>query len=87
VAEHRIANRKQLQRKPDMTLAELRDGLGWSTRCPPFTMCSVDMELTYKKTLRTAEQDIEEVAKARRRWNGGRRSEVPTSLLAEPQSD
>lgn len=55
VAAHRIALRKHLQRKPDMTLAELREAL-------------VDMGLTYKKTLRAAEQDREDVRKARRRW-------------------
>ena len=49
VAEHRIAMRKQLQRKPDMTLAELRDALGLECTLPAIHYVLVDMGLTYKK--------------------------------------
>lgn len=49
VAEHRIAIRKQLQRKPDMTLAELRDALGLECTLPAIHYVLVDMGLTYKK--------------------------------------
>lgn len=49
VAEHRIAMRKQLQRKPDMTLAELRDALGLECTLPAIHYVLVDMGLTSKK--------------------------------------
>lgn len=49
VAEHRIAIRKHLQRKPDMTLAELRDALGLECTLPAIHYVLVDMGLTYKK--------------------------------------
>ncbi len=52
VAEHRIAIRKQLQRKPDMTLAELRDALGLECTLPAIHYVLVDMGLTYKKSRR-----------------------------------
>jgi transposase len=69
VAEHRIAIRKHLKRKPDMTLAELREALGLECTLPTIHYVLVDMGLTdKKKTLRAAEQDREDVRKARRRW-------------------
>ena len=49
VAEHRIAIRKHLQRKPDMTLAELREALGLDCTLPAIHYVLVDMGLTYKK--------------------------------------
>ena len=49
VAEHRIAMRKHLQRKPDMTLAELREALGLECSLPAIHYVLVDMGLTYKK--------------------------------------
>lgn len=49
VAEHRIAMRKHLQRKPDMTLAELRAALGLECTLPAIHYVLVDMGLTYKK--------------------------------------
>ncbi len=49
VAEHRIAIRQHLKRKPDMTLAELREALGLSCTLPAIHYVLVDMGLTYKK--------------------------------------
>lgn len=49
VAEHRRAIREHLKRKPDMTLAELRDALGLSCTLPAIHYVLVDMGLTYKK--------------------------------------
>lgn len=49
VAEHRRAIRQHLKRKPDMTLAELRDALGLSCTLPAIHYVLVDMGLTYKK--------------------------------------
>ena len=49
VAEHRIAIRRQLKRKPDMTLAELREVLGLKCTLPAIHYVLVDMGLTYKK--------------------------------------
>ena len=49
VAEHRIAIRRQLKRKPDMTLAELREALGLECTLPAIHYVLVDMGLTYKK--------------------------------------
>jgi transposase len=49
VAEHRIAIRQHLKRKPDMTLAELRDALGLKCTLPAIHYVLVDMGLTYKK--------------------------------------
>ena len=49
VAEHRIAIRKHLKRKPDMTLAELREALGLECTLPAIHYVLVDMGLTYKK--------------------------------------
>jgi len=48
VAEHRIAIRKHLKRKPDMTLAELRTALGLECTLPAIHYVLVDMGLTYK---------------------------------------
>ena len=49
VAEHRIAMRKHLKHKPDMTLAELREALGLECTLPAIHYVLVDMGLTYKK--------------------------------------
>jgi transposase len=49
VAEHRITIRQQLKRKPDMTLAELREALGLECTLPAIHYVLVDMGLTYKK--------------------------------------
>ena len=49
VAEHRIAIRQHLKRKPDLTLAELREALGLSCTLPAIHYVLVDMGLTYKK--------------------------------------
>jgi len=49
VAEHRIAMRQHLKRKPDMTLAELREVLGLQCTLPAIHYVLVDMGLTYKK--------------------------------------
>jgi len=49
VAEHRIAIRRQLKRKPDMTLEELREALGLKCTLPAIHYVLVDMGLTYKK--------------------------------------
>jgi len=51
VAEHRITIRRQLKRKPDMTLAELREALGLKCTLPAIHYVLVDMGLTYKKRL------------------------------------
>ena len=49
VAEHRIAIRQHLKRKPDLTLAELREHLGLNCTLPAIHYVLVDMGLTYKK--------------------------------------
>lgn len=49
VAEHRIAMRKHLKNKPDMTLAELREALGLECTLPAIHYVLLDMGLTYKK--------------------------------------
>lgn len=49
VTEHRIAIRQHLRRKPDMTLAELREALGLECTLPAIHYVLVDMGLTYKK--------------------------------------
>lgn len=49
LAKHRIALRQHLKRKPDMTLAELRDALGLQCTVPAIHYVLVDMGLTYKK--------------------------------------
>lgn len=49
VAEHRMAIRRHLKRKPDMTLAELREALGLECTLPAIHYVLVDMGLTYKK--------------------------------------
>ena len=49
VAKHRIAIRQHLKRKPDMTLAELREALELSCSLPAIHYVLVDMGLTYKK--------------------------------------
>jgi len=49
VAEHRMAIRQHLKRKPDMTLAELRDALGLDCTLPAIHYVLVDMGMTYKK--------------------------------------
>ncbi len=49
VAAHRIAMRQHLKRKPDMTLAELREALGLKCTLPAIHYVLVDMGLTYKK--------------------------------------
>ena len=49
VAEHRIAIRRHLKQKPDMTLAELREALGLECTLPAIHYVLVDMGLTYKK--------------------------------------
>ncbi len=49
VAEHRIALRQHLKRKPDMTLAELREALGLDCTLPAIHYVLGDMGLTYKK--------------------------------------
>lgn len=51
VAAHRIAIRQHLKRKPDMTLAELREALGLQCTLPAIHYVLVDMGLTYKKRL------------------------------------
>lgn len=48
-AEHRLAIRQHLKRKPDMTLAELREALGLECTLPAIHYVLVDMGLTYKK--------------------------------------
>lgn len=49
VAKHRIAMRQHLKRKPDMTLAELREALGLECTLPAIHYVLADMGLTYKK--------------------------------------
>ena len=51
VAEHRIAIRRHLKDKPDMTLAELREALKLECTLPAIHYVLVDMGLTYKKRL------------------------------------
>jgi len=49
VAEHRMAIRKLLAGKPDMTLAELREALGLKCSLPALHYVLADMNLTFKK--------------------------------------
>ena len=49
VEKHRIAMRQHLKRKPDMTLAELREALGLECTLPAIHFVLADMGLTYKK--------------------------------------
>ena len=49
VAEHRMAMRKLLKNKPDMTLAELREALQLKCTLPAIHYVLADMGLTYKK--------------------------------------
>lgn len=49
VAEHRIAMRQHLKKKPDMTLAELREALGLECSLPAIHYVLADMGLTLKK--------------------------------------
>jgi transposase len=49
VATHRLAMRRQLKAKPDLTLAELRDLVGLSCTLPALHYVLADMGLTYKK--------------------------------------
>lgn len=49
VAEHRIAIRKHLAAKSDMTLAELREALGLKCTLPALHYVLADMNLTFKK--------------------------------------
>jgi transposase len=46
---HRQAMRQQLKRKPDLTLAELRELVGLKCTLPAIHYVLVDMGLTYKK--------------------------------------
>jgi transposase len=49
VAEHRMALRRHLKSRPDMTLAELREALGLECSLPAIHYVLTDMGLTYKK--------------------------------------
>src|SRR5688500_15187665 len=49
LAKHRMAMRRHLTRKPDLTLAELRDAVGLSCTLPALHYVLADMGLTYKK--------------------------------------
>ena len=49
LAKHRLAMRQQLQAKPDLTLAELRDAVGLSCTLPAVHYVLAEMGLTYKK--------------------------------------
>ena len=49
VAEHRLAIRKLLAAKSDMTLAELREALGLKCTLPALHYVLADMNLTFKK--------------------------------------
>jgi transposase len=49
VAEHRIAIRKLLADKPDLTLAELREALGLKCSLPALHYVLADMNMTFKK--------------------------------------
>ena len=69
VAEHRIAMRKHLKRKPDMTLAELREALGLECSLPAIHYVLVDMGLTYKK--RRSAQPNRTAKTSASRGNGG----------------
>jgi len=49
VAAHRTAMRQHLRRKPDLTLAELRELVGLTCTLPALHYVLADMGLTYKK--------------------------------------
>jgi transposase len=49
LSAHRQAMRQQLKRKPDLTLAELRELVGLNCTLPAIHYVLVDMGLTYKK--------------------------------------
>jgi transposase len=69
VAEHRIAMRKHLKGKPDMTLAELREALGLQCTLPAIHYVLEDMGLTYKK--RRSAQPSRTVKTSASRGDGG----------------
>jgi transposase len=70
VAEHRIAMRQHLKRKPDLTLAELRDAVGLSCTLPAVHYVLADMGLTYKKR-RSAQPSKTARTSVRRDASGG----------------
>jgi len=49
LGEHRRRMKQLLERRPDMTLAELREALALSCTLPAIHYVLVDMDLTYKK--------------------------------------
>ena len=49
VAKHRLALRQQIKRRPDLTLAELRDAVGLTCTLPAIHYVLVGMGLTFKK--------------------------------------
>jgi transposase len=71
VLSHQRAMRTALGQKPDLTLQELRRAVGLECSLQAIHVVLVKMGLTYKKTLRAAEQDRPDIARARRHW--GRR--------------
>ena len=75
VAEHRIAIRQHLKRKPDMTLAELREALGLKCTLPAIHYVLVDMGLTYKK--RRSAPPSKTAKTSARRDGGGSASRAP----------
>jgi len=64
-AEHRIALRKHLKRKPDMTWAELRQALGRECMLPAIHYVLVDMGSNTKMTLLVTKQDRDDLRKRR----------------------
>ena len=75
VAEHRIAIRQHLKRKPDLTLAELREHLGLNCTLPAIHYVLVDMGLTYKK--RRSAPPSKTAKTSARRVKGGSASRAP----------
>jgi transposase len=58
---HRSQMRDLVNKKPDITLAELRDAVGLNCMLPAIHYALVQMGLSYKKTLHASEQEREDV--------------------------
>ena len=74
VAEHRMAMRKLLKAKPDLTLAELRAALGLQCSLPAIHYVLVKMGLTYKK--RRSAQQNKIAPMSSKRGGGGKESKA-----------
>jgi transposase len=65
---HRQRLRRLVAEKPDRPLQQLREALGLACTLPTIHYALAALGLTFKKTLRAAEQDRPDIVRARRRW-------------------